>query len=181
RLDREAEPPAIAAQITTLLEGLSTRPAVWRVPLRDGSDLGAAAERIADSWRAGILVARGAGAVAIEAGGAVAPARVKVTAADAHFHERAPGRVRVASRDAREGQAASLDGLRVILINNDQARRERAAKRLEQARTQVRATGAAAQALAASRAFDPSVVVVSAAALAGGALSPLWSEPRLAS
>lgn len=182
RLDREAEPSALAAQIGTLLEGLSTRPAVWRVPLRDG-DLGAMAKRIADSGRAGILVARGAAAVAVEAGGAVAPGLARVTLTDAHFHERAPGRVRVAWRDAGDerAQAPSLEGLRVLVVDGDEARRARVAKQIEQARAQVRAIGSAAQTLAAGRAFDPSAVVVSAAALGPGALTPLWTEPRIAS
>jgi hypothetical protein len=76
RFDRDLAPPALASQIAALLEGLSTRPPVWRVSAKPG-DLAPLAARFASSGRSGVLTLEG-GAIAVQAGGAIAPARLEI-------------------------------------------------------------------------------------------------------
>ncbi len=179
RLDRDEAPPALAARIAATIEGLSGRPAVWRTNPKDG-DLALVAAKLAASSRCGVLASKESGAIVVDASGKSAPATLPVPVAEAGFHERPPGRVRVLQRASRaEETAPSLDGVRVLIVDPDDERRQRMARRLEQTRAEVRTTGVVAQAVHASRAHDPSVIVVASPALASSALSPLWTEPRL--
>lgn len=179
RLDRDEAPPALAARIVATIEGLCARPAVWRTNPK-GGDLAQVAAKLAASSRCGVLASKESGAIVVDASGRSAPAGLPVPVVEAAFHERPPGRVRVLHRVSRaEDTAPSLDGVRVVIVDPDDERRQRLARRLEQARAEVRATGVIAQAVHASRAHDPSVIVVASSALSSAATSPLWTEPRL--
>lgn len=183
RFDRSLEAAALASRISALLSGLSARAPVWRVSARPGN-LAPLATRFASSGRSGILAIEG-GAIAVEAPGAIAPGELTVPdpggggerSLTAYFHERPAGRVRTTASGGADG---SLEGARVLVIDDELERRESVTRRLEAAGAQVRATGLVAQAVHASRALDPAVIVIAAPALQSSTLAPVWNEPRLA-
>lgn len=181
QLDRDLDAPALAAQLATLLRRFSAHAPVWRMTARS-TDLGSVAARLAASRRCGLLTAE-AGAIAVDADGIVAPRALPVREDEpVVFHERPAGRVRVCrtSATASASRSRPLDGVRVAVIDDDVGRREVIVRRLEGTGAQVRATGLVAQAVHATRALDPAVIVVAAPALRSSAVAPLWSEPRLA-
>jgi hypothetical protein len=179
RLERELAPATLAAHLRRVLNDLASRPSAWRVRVPGGDVLGAA-RRLATSGRCGLLVLEGPeAAVAVDADGAVAPelpARAGATI-EGVFHERRPGSVRVLGREGRgTGRlAASLEGLRVVVVDDDEHRRHATVRGFERAGAQVRATGASG--LPTTRSTDPGVIVIAASDLVGA--TPLWNDARL--
>jgi cytochrome c-type biogenesis protein CcmH/NrfG len=186
RLDGEEEPGAIGKRIATLLRGLSRRPARWRVKVAL-EELPSVIRRTADAGRCGLLAAAEGGAVAIDAGGTLAPDPALLVASltgtlepTFSLHERAPGRVRVLRAPPRDDETPpTLEGARVLAIDERADRAASIAARLEAAGAQTRSAVADAAAIQAARGFDPTLVVVAAPALVEPALAPLWTDARL--
>jgi hypothetical protein len=180
RVDAASEPARMATQIADLVRTLADRAPVWKVESKSG-DIEEAATRFAIAARSGLVAAEGGGAIAVDAGGTIAKGPDKLHG-DVYFYERPAGRVVIVTQAARlDEPAAALEGVRVLVIDDDHERRDQIAKRLERSSAQTRATGTIAQAVHASRALDPTIVVITADALSAPAISPLWTEPRLAS
>ena len=185
RLDRDATPQSLADQLVTLIRTLSRRPARWRVKSTI-EDLPNVVSRFAVSRRSGVLSLSGAGALAVDANGNVAPEPALLIGdsdgvLELTFHERPPGRVIVLTEEPRaEETAPGIEGARILIIDDDDERGKKLAAHLEEAGAKVRATGVVSQAIHTARAVDPTLVVVTGPALAESACAPLWEEPRLA-
>lgn len=180
RVDRDADAPAIAALVGELVRTLAARAPVWKVESKSG-DMEEAATRFAVAARCGLVAADGGGTIAVDAAGTIAKGPDRLYG-DVFFYERPPGRVVIATQaKSLDEPAAALEGMRALVIDDDPERRDRIAKRLERSSAQTRATGAISQAVHASRALDPTLIVIAAPALSSSALGPLLSEPRLAS
>ncbi|HJL17648.1 MAG TPA: hypothetical protein RMH99_18435, partial [Sandaracinaceae bacterium LLY-WYZ-13_1] len=187
RLDAAEEPEQTGKRLSMLLRGLSRRSPRWRVKVAL-EELPSLARRMAVAGRCGLLASAEGGALAIDATGAVGPEPGLLVASltgtlepELALHERPPGRVRVL-REApgAPSRQTSLEGARVLLIDEDAERAQRLAARLQAAGAQTRATGIVSQAIHAGRGLDPTAVVVQAGALIERPLAPLWNDPRLA-
>jgi predicted negative regulator of RcsB-dependent stress response len=186
RLDRDTAPQELADQIVALIHTLSRRPARWRVK-STVEDLANVVSRFAVSRRSGVLSLAGAGGLAIDANGVVAPGVERFIQGqpgilELTFHERPPGRVTVLTEEPRADETApGIEGARILIVDFDDARGKKLAARLEEAGAKARATGVVPQAIHNARGVDPTLVVVAAPALVDAACAPLWDESRLAS
>ncbi len=182
RLDSDAEPALLATQIGELLERLSAEPASF--PLKGNPEqLPALAARFASMERTGILVVENGGGIAIDSRGPIAPSvAFSEKTTSLRFEERPHGSVRVlhapSAADASEG---SLSHIRVLVVDEDETRRERLAQELLNAKAEVRTAEPELESLIARCMLDPSVIVVAAPALTKSGAAALFAEPRLAS